>query len=456
MKLSFKKVIPLDLFYILSLGLLVLISSLLGYGSFALMLSTFIFWLSVIYISFVKYKDLMSFRGLFLIGNIFVFFIPIIYMSFFKDWYWVSYKFSAVEINEIDLIKIIQVTTIGIIAFMLGYSLLNIKLDVASNDELIENSKKWRRLLFVILVSSFFLMVIRRIELFYFVLNNGFSAIYTQGIESSFVESVLAYMFYVCAPICFIIAKSYKEKNIIISMIVAEGVLHSLGGQRVWILFSILQVLYLINHRLCSNEKIPIKSRLKLITKLFVIAIIMIYLMGYILHVREDVEFDIFNFSILDYFIGQFGTIVGLKLVLTNYDFAFSSNIPPILDTININRQSVQAIVDGTVSNLGSRVTYLACSTCFYDGRSYGNSIYMQLYQLGLWGVFFGAFVIGFFCRFLDLNKKDSMYIFIIGFFMCKHILWMPRGEYFPHYINIVLITSTCFLAFFIQRKIRF
>ncbi|EGQ7706615.1 O-antigen polysaccharide polymerase Wzy [Vibrio cholerae] len=456
MKLSFKKVMPLDLFCISSLGLLVLISSLLGYGNFALMSSVFVFWLSVIYISFVKYKDLMSFRGLFLIGNIFVFFIPIIYISVFKNWYWVSYKFSAVEINETDLIKIIQVTTIGIIAFMLGYSIFNVRLGIVSNNTLIENAKKWRKILFVILVSSFFLMVARRIELFYFVLNNGFSAIYTQGVESSFIESILAYMFYVCAPICFIISKSYKEKNIIISMIVAEGVLHSLGGQRVWILFSILQVLYLINYKLCPNEKIRIQSRVKLIAKLFMIAVIMIYLMGYILHVREDVEFDIFNFSILDYFIGQFGTIVGLKLVLTNYDFAFSSNIPPILDTININRQSVQSIVDETVSNLGSRVTYLACSTCFYDGRSYGNSIYMQLYQLGLWGVFLGTFVIGLFCRFLDLNKKDSMPIFIIGFFMCKHILWMPRGEYFPHYINIVLIISTCLLTFFIQRKIRF
>ncbi|WP_039462115.1 O-antigen polysaccharide polymerase Wzy, partial [Vibrio navarrensis] len=196
MKLSFKKVMPLDLFCISSLGLLVLISSLLGDGNFVLMSSVFVFWLSVIYISFVKYKDLMSFRGLFLIGNIFVFFIPIIYMSVFKDWYWVSYKFSAVEINETDLIKIIQVTTIGIIAFMLGYSLFNVRLGIVSNNTLIENAKKWRKILFVILVSSFFLMVARRIELFYFVLNNGFSAIYTQGVESSFIESILAYMFY--------------------------------------------------------------------------------------------------------------------------------------------------------------------------------------------------------------------------------------------------------------------
>ncbi|MBH0078183.1 O-antigen polysaccharide polymerase Wzy [Pseudoalteromonas sp. NZS11] len=399
-------------------------------GFFYLALGIFI-----IYLSFVKYQNVISLKSLFLIGNFFVFFIPLIYISFLFEGEWVSYKFSP-EILSVSHIKTIGLLIgIAITSFLFGYMLPS----PVSGESHIRKTR-YMNIVLPILLLSFLVLIYRRYELLQFVSEHGFEAIYSKGFSSSIVEAIFAYVFIILAPIAYLLSESLKTKNVILWLIIAEAIIHGLAGQRVWILTGIIQVLFLINldSKMVLNENML--KRIKLIFYLAVFALISVYLMAAMLFYREGESFDIFSFSVFDYFIGQFGTIIGLKIAIDNPTFVYGSNLPPLLDTLNPLRSSVQGFVDKEVANIGSRVTYLSCASCLSEGKSYGSSIYAQLYQFGLFGISIGTMALGYLAKLIDTKKNYSYIYALLGFFLAKHMLWSARGEYFPHYINILVI----------------
>ena len=92
-----------------------------------------------------------------------------------------------------------------------------------------------------------------------------------------------------------------------------------------------------------------------------------------------------------------------------------------------------QIAFDLDVVYLGSRVTYLSCASCLNQGKSYGSSIYMQLYQFGYIGVAVGSAFLGYLAKLIDTNKHLNYVYSILGFFLAKHFFWTARGEYFPY-----------------------
>lgn len=402
----------------------------------------------ILYISVIKYQNLLSLKTLFLLGNFFVFFIPLIYISIVYNGQWTSYKYTPVTLYVEDIKTIALLVGVSISAFLFGYLLSSHKIRQVNIE-----TTKYNKVMFCILIVSFFVLAYRRYDLIKFVSQHGFDAIYSTGYSTSLLESVIAYVFIILAPVAYLTLKSYKLKNIVLFMILIEALLHGLAGQRVWILVGIIQTLFLININAPSELNRNMWKRIKLILYLLFFAFISIYVMTALLFYREGLEFNISSFSIIDYFVGQFGTIVGLKIAIENPRFIYGSTLPPILDTLNIFRSTVQGNVDETTSNIGSRVTYISCASCLEQGKSYGASIYMQLYQFGYFGVALGCVFLGYLAKLIDMNKHRNYVYSLLGFFLAKHFLWSARGEYFPHYINVaVIILSVVMLSLFLKK----
>tara|TARA_B100000508_G_scaffold65529_1_gene51408 strand:+ start:116 stop:1510 length:1395 start_codon:yes stop_codon:yes gene_type:complete len=389
----------------------------------------------LLYVSFIKYQNVVSIKSLFLIGNFFVFSVPLIYISIFSNGEWVSYKFSPEIINS-EHIKVISLLVgVGVTSFLFGYILPSPNREYTN-----QQSSKYMFGILLALAFSFLVIIYRRYELLNFVSEHGFEAIYSKGYSSSFIEAILAYVFIVLAPVAYLLSKSDRIRKVILFLILLEAILHGLAGQRVWILTGIIQVLFLVtlNSRVALNDNIL--KRIKLVFYLTIAAVISVYIMAAMLFYREGESFNIFTFSILDYFIGQFGTIIGLKITLDNPEFVYGSYLPPLFDTLNPFRSSVQGFISNETANIGSRVTYLSCASCLEQGKSYGSSIYAQLYQFGFIGVSIGCLLFGYIAKLIDTRKCDSYVYALLGFFLAKHYLWSSRGEFFPHYINIFVI----------------
>ena len=179
----------------------------------------------VFYICLIKYKSIMSLKSLFLLGNLFVFSIPIIYIGFFYSGDWVSYKYSPVSINSNELAYISFVILTGISGFLFGYS-LPVRKNKTSRSTL---KSKYVTLILILVTVSFVMIAYRRYELIKFVSMYGFDAIYNRGFNTSFISSILAYLFFIFSPILYLMSNSKKVKGFVVFLILSEAFLRHRG-----------------------------------------------------------------------------------------------------------------------------------------------------------------------------------------------------------------------------------
>lgn len=413
------------------------------FGVTSLILVCFIFSSYLFFKFFLSHLFLDKLISFLFLFSIMLFYFPAFFSISNPSGIYESYKFSYEIVTAKNVGKIVFYVAFGLFSFYFGYAsrLIRVKRDLGV-------SYAKTNIAFIFFIFSFVCIFFLRMQQISIFENRDFSDLYTEGVGGNFFLKLVGYFYYAFVPVIYFVTKSKVRRNFILFSIFLESVLHAMLGQRVWIFFGVLSICYLyyFENRTFLSKK-PFFLFLKLCFSFLIVALLM--QLG--LYYREDLNLAVI-FSdwmfLINFLLGQTGTFTGFSIAIDNYNFVFSSNIWPIFDPLNIFRNPLQNEFSDGVSNIGSRLTYLSCSACFYEGRSYGSSAFIQLYQFGILGVGGGFFCIGFLAKEMVYGTFGRVFKFIFFFFFLKTILFMPRGDFFPHYLTVATILLSFFIAF--------
>lgn len=435
-------------YYSIKSELIILIVFALSYAApfnkmHLVLISAFLIW------NFVFYNRLKRISGshsnLISLIPVFVcilFVPPAVLAAFSDDGSYTSFKFSLEVISGEKVNKILLLVILGMQSFSLG---IGGDRRVIKEDSVLKFNPLLRLILMSLVVVGFVASLALRIQQIGFVSDEGFSAVYTEGVPGNIYLTILTYVFYAAIPVAYVSENKSNVQRILIAMLLTESILHAIIGQRVWLVFGLMQSVFLLNLRAVRTPKKRTgSSAIKRLAKRFSLIIIIIssvLLMQYSLSAREDKDFEMDGLAFLvKFLIGQTGTFTAFGLAIENHDFAFGSIIPPIFDPLNISREATQGAVTQTTTSLGSRITYLSCTSCYESGRSYGTSAFIQLYQWYALGIVFGLFMVGMFVKLIFVKHQYRPISIIVGFFLIRHFVWLPRGDVFPHYYTLLTI----------------
>lgn len=142
------------------------------------------------------------------------------------------------------------------------------------------------------------------------------------------------------------------------------------------------------------------------------------------------------SFSLLAYYVQFKGEVMA-----HNYPFILDSLIGSLIPGATGQSEHVLEVR----SNIGHQLVYSLNPSYYLGGNSTGTSLIAEAYEYGVFGVIFGAILLGWFLVFFEKKIVNGSYGKLFVFLFFQFLVLTPRGSLFVPLQNIIKF-SGCFL----------
>ncbi|MEY1088325.1 O-antigen polysaccharide polymerase Wzy [Morganella morganii] len=323
-----------------------------------------------------------------------------------------------------------------IIAFLWGFKFRNKKINLPKK----RKNASFKNLALILLILSLPGLCYKMYITLSSVLEFGYLAFYN-GIDygdlGHYLE-FLSYKLYLLACLLYLCNNLSKKEFIFIAIILlTPTILMLIGGKRNEFAITII---YLIWYWHSYIEKIKLNYKTIIIMTIMIITLSFVF--QFVQNNRNNTTGNQNN-PILSFIFSQgvSGLVlpyyIDMESKLPNRDYPYI--IAPIVDRIHRGTQSYSTIEK--TNYLSYQLTYALDRDSFLRGEGIGASYIAEMFQFGYLGVIFGGILIGFCIRALERNK-EKQYIKYMSYLFLSTIIFLPRGELFELFYEVILYTA--------------
>ena len=297
--------------------------------------------------------------------------------------------------------------------------ILNIKSNILSNFQ------KFRQQTIIIFLITYPFTLYKSIKRVFFVINNGYLSLYNGALDSlkfNFVFNLSTY-FTEFAYAAFVATSPTKKQFLRISLLFLFFKLFDLlTGRRNQFVVTFLFILWYYN-KYFTKIKIRVTHT----------AIIILLLLASFL-VRDFENLDLIdNESLAILFLTPITNSHLILGYIMEFGYEKIINLPGLtllapFQLIRFDGQSYAFLQD--TWGLGHHLTFFLNPDSYYNGEGIGSSFIAELYSLGLFGILFGSFIIGWLIQVMSRKRMNSVTL-ILTYFIITHLLFMSRSSFF-------------------------
>lgn len=238
------------------------------------------------------------------------------------------------------------------------------------------------------------------------------------------------------------------------------SLLNLIIGSRMGIVLNVLFILWYLHA--VYGQKFKFK-------KIFFYCLIAVIGLQVIALKRISTEVDMgLGEMIFSFFSFQGISMITLAIYIQYGSTFVPHNIPYVLDPLyyGINvifnpwllraGQSVETI--SVRSDFGHHLTYSMNENYYLSGYSMGTSFISELYEFGIFGVFFGCILLVWLMTYFSRKVKVNKYLLMFSMIIVSHVLASPRGNFFYNtyiFFRLILMMVIVYYIYLLFKKVK-